>query len=67
VERFRYLWRLLSHDDNDVPAMRRNLKLTRATLGWTLTILIREEVRAPVSGMCYQEVVAAVLLYGSES
>jgi hypothetical protein len=67
VERFCYLGRLLSHDDNDVPAMRRNLKLARATWGWILKILTRKEVRAPVSGMCYQAVVAVVLLYGSES
>ena len=26
VLRFKYLGRVLSHDDNDVPAMRRNLK-----------------------------------------
>jgi hypothetical protein len=31
VERFRYLGRILSHDDNDIPAMRRNLKKVRGT------------------------------------
>ena len=31
VEQFKYLGRVLSMDDNDVPAMRRNLKKARRT------------------------------------
>ena len=30
VDRFKYLGRVLSHDDCDTPAIRRNLKQTRA-------------------------------------
>ena len=30
VEQFKYLGRVLSHDDCDTPAIRRNLKQTRA-------------------------------------
>merc|ERR1712086_342394 len=67
VLRFKYLGRILSHDDNDIPAMRRNLKRARATWGRVSKILNRQEVPAPVAGMFYQAVVAAVLLYGSES
>jgi hypothetical protein len=67
VDRFKYLGRVLSYDENDVPAMRRNLKKARATWGRVSKILTREEVPAPVSGMFYQAVVAAMLLYGSES
>jgi hypothetical protein len=63
VERFKYLGRVLSHDDNDVPAMRRNLKKARATWGRISKILTREEVPVPVAGMFYQAVVAVVLLY----
>ena len=33
VIRFKYLGRIVSHDDNDIPAMRRNLKRARATWG----------------------------------
>ena len=67
VLRFKYLEWIVSHDDNDIPAMRRNLKRARATWGRVSKILNRQEVPAPVVGMFYQAVVAAVLLYGSES
>jgi hypothetical protein len=67
VERFKYLGRVLSHDDNDVPAMRRNLKRARGTWTRVAKVLTREEIPAPVAGMFYQAVVAAILLYGSES
>jgi hypothetical protein len=67
VDRFKYLGRVLAHDDNDVTAMRRNLKWVWATWGRVSKILTREDVPAPVAGMFYQAAVAAVLLYGSES
>ena len=67
VLRFKYLGRVLSHDDNDVPAMWRNLKRAQATWGRVSKILTRQEVPAPVAGTFYQAVMAAVLLYGSES
>ena len=67
VDRFKYLGRMLSYDDSDTPAVRRNLKKARAAWGATSTIIAKEEVPAPVAGMFYQAVVAAVLLYGSKS
>ena len=33
VEQFQYLDRIMSMDDNDVPAMRRNLKRAQKTMG----------------------------------
>jgi hypothetical protein len=67
VERFRYLGRILSMDDSDVPAMRRQLKRARSQWGRIQKVLAKEEVPGPVAGIFYQAVVAAVLLYGSES
>ena len=67
VERFRYLGRILSHDDTDIPAMRRNLKKARGTWGQESKILTRKEVSAPVSGILYQAVMTAVLLHKSKS
>merc|ERR1712086_95888 len=67
VEGFKYLGRIVSHVDNDVPAMRRNLKRARGIWRRLSKVLATEEIPAPVAGMFYQAVVAAVLLYGSES
>ena len=67
VTRFRYLGRVLSHNDSDIPAMRQNLQKARATWGRLSKVLRRQEVPPPVAGMFYQAAVAAVLLYGSES
>ena len=58
---FKYLGRVLSHNDNNILAMRRNLKRARATCGRVSKILTRQEVPAPVVGMFYQAVVAAVV------
>ena len=67
VDRFKYLGRVLSYDDSDTPAIRRNLKRARAAWGRLSTVIAKESVPPPVAGMFYQAVVAAVLLYGSES
>ena len=67
VDRFKYLGRLLPYDDSRTPAIRHNLKRARAAWGRLSAIIAKEEVPAPVAGMFYQVVVAAVLLYGSES
>ena len=58
MERFKYLGRVLSYDDSDTPAIRRNLKRARQVWG---------RISTPIAGMFYQAVVAAVLLYGSET
>jgi hypothetical protein len=67
VEHFKYLGRILAMDDGDVPAMRQNLKRARAQWGRLQKVLAKEGVPGPVAGMFYQAVVAAVLLYGSET
>ena len=67
VLRFKYLGSVMLHDDNTIPAMQRNLKLGRATLGRVFKMLTPQEVPASIVGMFYQAVVAAVLLYSSES
>ena len=67
VDRFKYLGRMLSYDDSDTPAIRRNLQQARAAWGRLSAVIAKEEVPPPVAGMFYQAVVAAVLLYGSES
>ena len=48
-------------------SIRRNLKKARVTWGVVSMILTWQEVPVPVSGMCYQAVMLAVLLYGSTS
>ena len=67
MEVFKYLGRIVSLVDNDVPAMRRNLKRARGIWRRLSKVLATEEVPAPVAGMFYQAVVAAMLLYGSKS
>ena len=54
-------------DDNDLPAMRRNLKKARGTWYRLPHVLDKESVPGPVAGMFYQAVVASQLLYGSET
>ena len=53
--------------ENDVPAMRRNLKKARKTWGRLRKVLEKEEVSSKVAGMFYQGVVASQLLYGSKT
>ena len=66
MEVFKYLGCIALYVDNNVPAMRRNLKRVRGIWRRLSKVLATEEVPAPVAGMFYQAVVAAMLLYGSE-
>ena len=67
VEEFKYLGRIIARDDCDTPAIRRNLKRARQVWGRISKVITKEEVPPRVAGMFYQAVVAAVLLYGSET
>ena len=67
VQLFKYLGRIIAYDGSDVPAARRQLARARAVWGRLSKVIAKESVPAPVAGMFYQAVVAAVLLYGSES
>jgi phage FluMu protein Com len=67
VEVFKYLGRLLAMDDNDMPAVRANLKKARKC--WTMfsRLLTGENMSPRVCGMFYRAVIQSVLLFGSES
>eukprot|EP00956_Cyclotella_meneghiniana_P003690 scaffold4479_cov46-Cyclotella_meneghiniana.AAC.3 len=67
VEVFKYLGRLMSMDDNDIQAVRKNP--SKARKSWRmLSRLLREENAEPrVCGMFYKAVIQLVLLYGSET
>lgn len=67
TEQFRYLGRILSFDDSDSPVVQRNLKKARAKWGQISKVIARDNVPGSAAGMFYQAVVAAVLLYGSET
>ena len=67
VRQFKYLGRIVSYDENDTPAIRRNIKKARWQWGQFRKVLERDAVPPRVAGMYYQAVVASVLLYDSES
>ena len=67
VERFKYMGRVLSYNDSDTPAIRRNLKRERQVWGRISTVIAKDSVPTPIANMFYQAVVAVVLLYGSET
>ena len=62
VKQFKYLGRIVSYDDNDTPAIRRNIKKARRQWGQFRKVLERDSVPARVAGMYYQAVIASVLL-----
>ena len=53
--------------NSDTPAIRHNLKRARTAWGRLSAIIAKEDIPPAVAGMFYQAVVAAVLIYGSES
>ena len=55
VKQFQYLDPIISMDDNDVPAMRSNLKRAQKTMvgGGLRKVLKKDEVSAKVAGMFY--------------
>ena len=61
VEQFKYLGRMLAMDDNNLSAMRRNLKKARGMWGRLSRVLVKDLVTGPVAGMIYQAVVASQL------
>ena len=67
VDKFKPLGRMLSYNNSDTPAIRRNLKRARQVWGRISTVIAKDSVPAPIAGMFYQAVVTAVLLYGSET
>ena len=67
VTQFKYLGRIMSYDDNDTPAVRRNIKRARRVWGQFRKLLEKEDVPPRVAVFFYQAVVASVLLFGSET
>ena len=67
VEVFKYLGRLMAMDDNDIQAVRSNLRKARKV--WArLSRLLRTDNATPrVCGMFYKATIQAVLLFGSET
>ena len=66
MELFKYLGRLLAMDDNDVKAIRANLKKAQKCWKMLSRFPRAENMDAQVCGMFYKAVVQAVLLLGSE-
>ena len=67
VEVFRYLGRLLAYDDNDLQAVRSNLKKARQVWARISRVLRADNASPRVCGMFYKATVQAVLLFGSET
>jgi hypothetical protein len=67
VEVFKYLGRLIAHNDVDIQAMRLNLRKARGCWTWISLVLRAENAPPWTSGMFYKATVQMVLLYGSET
>ena len=67
VEVFKYLGRLLSQDDDDIQAIRAQLRNARTTWARVGQVLRAENVPPRIAAKFYKAVVQAVLLYGSET
>ena len=67
VETFKYLGLVITNDDCNTLAIRRNLKCARSVWRRISKVIATENVPPRVAGMFYQAVVAAVLLYGSKT
>ncbi len=66
VEVFKYLGRLLAQDDDDIQAIRAQMRKTRATWARVGQVLRAENVPPRIAAKFYKAVIQAVLLYGSE-
>ena len=67
VKEFKYLGRMVSDNDNDAPAIRRNIKRARAQWGRFSRLLRREHADTAAMSTFYKVIVLNVLLYGSET
>ena len=66
VEVFKYLGRLMSMDNNNVQAVRANLKKAQKCWRMLSRLLRVENMPARVYGMFYKAVVQVVLVFGSK-
>jgi hypothetical protein len=67
VDAFRYLKRIMAQDDNDVWAVRSQIKKARGIWALVSQILRAENAPPKVSAKFYKAVVQSVLLYGSKT
>ncbi len=67
VEVFKYLGRMMAQDDNDIQAIRAQLRKARATWARVGQVLRSENASPPIAARFYQAIVQAILLYGSET
>ena len=67
VTSFKYLGRVLKAEDDNWPAVVRNLWCTRQKWVWRTRVLIRKGAYTRTLGQIYLAVVQSVLLYGSET
>jgi hypothetical protein len=67
VDVFKYLWLLLSQDDDDVQAVRAQIRKARATWARVSNVLQAQNAPSQSSGKFYKAVVQSLLLYGSET
>ena len=67
VNVFKYLGHWLSKDDNDLTAIRANIRKARAKWSKFLKILSREGAKPKTMGVFYRTIVQAILLFGSET
>jgi hypothetical protein len=67
VKEFKYLGRILDDNDDDLPAINRNLNRARWKWGSIGRILSKENANPKSMATFYKAIVQSVLLYGSES
>ncbi len=67
VESFRYLGRILGQDDDNIRAVRSQIKMPRGIWAQVGQVLQADNTPPKVSAMFYKAVVQSVLLYGSET
>ena len=67
VDAFRYLRRIMAQDDDNIHAVRGQIKKTRGIWARISQILRAENSPPKVSAKFYKVVVQSVLLYGSET
>ena len=64
---FKYLGRLLTSQDDDFPALYKNLAKSRKRWGMVSRVLCQEGANPRAMAMFYKAVLQAVLFYGSET
>ena len=67
VDLFKYLGKLTSFDDNDIQAIRSNLKKARKTWARLSHVCRSENIPPKIAALFYMAVIQSVLLFGSEA